>query len=76
MSDDLNDLDIASDRLDGEQAIADFIGRPLQRTRYMIRYGFLPVMREGRRITASKRALRAHYARGTGLQQASAQTAA
>ena len=61
----LDSLDIASDRLDGAQAIADFRGEELHRTRYLIRKNLIPYAREGERIVASKRALREHWLRAT-----------
>jgi hypothetical protein len=56
-----DNLNIASDRLNGAEAIAAFRGEPVHRTRYLIRKGLLPVAREGERIVASKRVLREHY---------------
>jgi hypothetical protein len=61
----LDTLDIASDRLDGAQATADFRGEPLHRTRYLIRKGLIHVSREGERIVASKRALRQQWRKAT-----------
>jgi hypothetical protein len=57
----LDSLDIASDRLDGADAIAAFRGEPVHRTRYLIRKGLIPVAHEGVRIVGSKRRLREHY---------------
>jgi hypothetical protein len=62
---DTDNLDIASDRLDGAEEIAAFRGEPVHRTRYLIRRGLLPVAREGERIIGSKRVLREHYAKAT-----------
>jgi hypothetical protein len=63
----LDNLQISADRLDGGQEIADFLGVPLERARYLIRCGLIPFAREGRNIIASRRALREHYARMTGV---------
>ena len=62
---DIETLDIASDRLNGAEAIAAFRGEPLHRTRYLIRIGAIPVAREGERIVASKRALLEHWRKTT-----------
>jgi hypothetical protein len=72
----IDTLDIAEDRLDGAQAIADFRGEELHRTRYLIRIGAIPVAREGERIVGSKRVLRERYlaaVSGTPLEPASQQ---
>jgi hypothetical protein len=63
----LDNLQISADRLDGGQEIADFLNVPLERARYLIRNKLIPYGREGRNIIASRRALRAHYAKATGL---------
>jgi hypothetical protein len=62
---DTDNLDIASDRLDGAEAIAAFRGEPIHRTRYLIRKGLIPVAHEGERIVGSKRRLREHYIAAT-----------
>ena len=49
----LDSLDIASDRLDGAEAIAAFRGEPVHRTRYLIRKGLIPVAHEGERIVGA-----------------------
>jgi hypothetical protein len=49
--------DLADDRLVGVEAISEFRGEPLPRTRYLVRIGAIPVYREGRIICASKRVL-------------------
>jgi hypothetical protein len=67
---DTDNLDIASDRLDGAEAIAAFRGENVHRTRYLIRKGLLPVAREGERIVGSKRRLREHYIANTSGQSA------
>ena len=55
------DTDLASDRLEGVAAIARFRGEDKRRTEYLIASGVLPHGREGRRIVASKRILRADH---------------
>jgi hypothetical protein len=57
--------DLADDRLVGVAAIAQFRNESRRRTQYLIDIGELPHGREGRVIVASKRALRAHWARLT-----------
>jgi hypothetical protein len=69
---DTDNLDIASDRLDGAEAIAAFRGEPIHRTRYLIRKGLLPVAREGERLVGSKRVLREHYLAGQSAKGAAA----
>jgi hypothetical protein len=56
---------ISADKLRTAQEIAEFIGEPLDRTRYLIRNRLIPFGREGRRIIASRAALRAHYSKAT-----------
>jgi hypothetical protein len=58
-------LDIATNRLEGINAIAQFRGEPPHRTRYLIRIGVIPVMREGQRFVASKSVLRDLFEKGT-----------
>ena len=56
---------LAADRLDGAEAIANFRGEPVHRTRYLLRSGLIPHGREGDRIVASKRVLWADWKRRT-----------
>ena len=56
---------LAADRLDGAEAIAEFRGEPIHRTRYLLRSGLIPHGREGDRIVASKRVLWADWKRRT-----------
>jgi hypothetical protein len=63
--DNIETLNIADDRLNGAQEIADFRGEPIHRTRYLIRKGLIPVAHEGERIVGSKRCLREHYIAAT-----------
>jgi hypothetical protein len=52
---------VSDDVLWGAQAIADFIGKSLTETQYLIRTGVLPVGRLGpKTLFASKRQLRRH----------------
>jgi len=59
------DGNLAADRLDGAEAIAEFRGEPIHRTRYLLRSGLIPHGREGDRIVASKRVLWADWKRRT-----------
>jgi hypothetical protein len=60
---------IAKDRLNGAQAIADFLGLPLFRVQTLIRKKLIPVAKDGHRsLYASRRALVEHYAKATGLE--------
>jgi hypothetical protein len=54
-------LNLKRDILRGAQAIADFRGEALDRTRYLIRKKLIPTYREGGIICASKRVLVAHH---------------
>jgi hypothetical protein len=63
----LADLQISADKLNTAQEIAEFLGEDLGRVRYLIRASLIPIGREGRRIIASRRALREHYAKATGV---------
>jgi hypothetical protein len=56
-----DNLSIADDRLVGAKAIAEFRGEKIERTRYLLRLGLIPVYREGAAIIASKRVLREHH---------------
>jgi hypothetical protein len=56
-------LILKRDILRGAQAIADFRGEALDRTRYLIRKKLIPTYREGGIICASKRALIEHHVR-------------
>ena len=54
--------ELNNDVLWGTQAIADFIGRSLTETQYLIRQKELPVGRFGRKtLFASKRQLQKHF---------------
>jgi hypothetical protein len=53
------------DKLRTAQEIAEFLGEPVDRVRYVIRNGLIPYGREGRRIIASRSALLEHYVRAT-----------
>ena len=64
-----DDLNIASDRLNGAEAIAAFRGEPVFRTRYLIRKGLLPVAREGQRIVGRRCPIAAGITLGSGLRQ-------
>jgi hypothetical protein len=52
---------LGSDRLDGAEAIAQFIGVPLRRAFYLCDRKLIPCGKEGGRVIASKTALREHY---------------
>jgi hypothetical protein len=57
---------VATDRLEGAHAIAEFLGVPVRRARHLIHLGKLPVGKEGRgRIVASKRRLNEYWAQLT-----------
>ena len=60
---------IADDRLEGAEAIAQFRGEPVRRTRYLLGRGVIPHGREGDRFVASKRVLREHWEQLTRCQQ-------
>ena len=66
----LDNLQISADKLRTAKEIAEFLGEPLERVRYLIRNDLIPYAREGRRIYASRRALREHYARATHVARA------
>jgi hypothetical protein len=55
------ELNIGDERLVGADAIAAFRGEPVERIRYLIRRGLIPIYREGSRIVASRRVLREHH---------------
>lgn len=57
---------LADDIIRGVPAIAAFTGEPLRRCRYMLYQHQLPAGQFGRTWIASKRVLRAHYAKLTG----------
>ena len=59
------DLDFSSDRLVGTEAIAEFRGETVERTRYLIRRNLIPTYREGTRIIASRRVLLEHHIRAS-----------
>lgn len=66
MSDtDTDDIIPAKDRIEGARAIAAFLGVTERQVRWRIDRGIIPHAREGERIVASKRALRAHWLRMT-----------
>jgi hypothetical protein len=65
MAETYNDLDFCSDRLVGSNAIAEFRGEPVERTRYLIRRNLIPTYREGTRIIASRRVLLEHHIRAS-----------
>jgi hypothetical protein len=60
-------LDIASDRLEGAEAIRDFIkpGMAMRTARRLLEDGIWPCWREGRLYVASKAALREHWRQKT-----------
>jgi hypothetical protein len=62
------DLNIAEDRLDGQEAIRAFVGHDnIHRTRYLLRRNMIPgVWREGERYVGSKRAIREGYLAAAG----------
>ncbi|HEY1246635.1 MAG TPA: hypothetical protein VGF29_17560 [Hyphomicrobiaceae bacterium] len=67
MSDsDADDIIPADDRIEGASAIAAFYGLTKRQARWRIDCGLIPHAREGKRIVASKRALRAHWLSATG----------
>ena len=59
----LDSLNIAEDRLDGQEAIREFCGhKDIHRTRYLLRHNLIPgAWREGERWVGSKRAIREGY---------------
>jgi hypothetical protein len=57
---------LADDRLVGAEAIAEFRGEQVRRTRYLLERGDIPHGREGNLFVASKRVLREHWARTVG----------
>jgi|RhiMethySRZTD1v2_1073278.scaffolds.fasta_scaffold11523_2 hypothetical protein len=59
------DLDFSNDRLVGTEAIAEFRGESVERTRYLIRRNVIPTYREGTRIIASRRVLIEHHIRAS-----------
>ena len=48
-------------KLVGAAAIAEFLGEPILRARYLLRIGALPHYREGKIFCASKQVLREHH---------------
>jgi hypothetical protein len=58
--------DLAADRLVGAEAIAEYRGEPVRRTRHLLDLNLIPHGKEGRLIVASKRKLREHWAQTTG----------
>ena len=62
------DESIANDALRGTRAIAAFRGEKEQRTSYLLEKGIIPAGKEGAVWVASKRALRQHHARLTGVE--------
>ena len=69
-----DDLIISQDKLRGCEEIAEFLGENLQRVKYMVRHGLLPVGKEGTsknaRVIASRRVLRRHYLAAVGGEAA------
>jgi hypothetical protein len=60
--DNIDTLNIADDRLNGAQEIADFRGEPIHRMRYLLRHNLIAgVWREGERYIGSKRAIRENF---------------
>ncbi len=57
---------LRDDRLDGAVAIAEFTGIALKRVFYLAEKRLIPVAKEGGRLIASKKTLRAHYEKLTG----------
>jgi hypothetical protein len=60
-----SDDSLADDLLRGIKPIAAFIGEPERRTFYLCEKGYIPVGKVGASWVASKKVLRAHYARIT-----------
>jgi hypothetical protein len=61
MSNDVVEQQVADDVLWGTQAIADYLGKSLTETQYLIRIKALPIGRLGpKTLFASKRQLRRH----------------
>jgi hypothetical protein len=64
--DEADDSIPADDRIEGAKAIGDFYGITERQARWRIDRHLIPHAREGERVVASKRALRAHWRRVTG----------
>jgi hypothetical protein len=58
-------VDLGSDTLRGVSAIAEFLGVSRRRAQYLVDRRYIPTGNEGSTIIASRRGLRAHYARST-----------
>ena len=56
------------DLLWGAQAIADFLGTTERSVWYQADRGLLPIKKQGRLLTASKAALRAHFSAPTAAE--------
>jgi len=56
---------LSSDLLRGVAEIAEFIGENRRRTNYLLERSYIPCGKQGASWVASKRVLRAHYARLT-----------
>src|SRR5262245_5697255 len=65
-SEGVDDITPAQDRIEGARAIAAFMGLTERQVRWRIYRRLLPHAREGERIVASRRALRAHWLKTTG----------
>ena len=65
-----DEISPADDVLRGVSAIAAFLGENERRTFYLCERGLIPCGKLGTGWVASKRALRAHYARLTGAEAA------
>jgi hypothetical protein len=56
-----NDFIPATDRIEGAAAIGAFLGLTERQVRWRIEKGLIPVAKDGERIYASRRRLRAKY---------------
>jgi hypothetical protein len=63
--DDVDDLDVVKDRLNGVEEIATFLKLEERRTGYLISRRIIPAGREGGRVVGSKAVLRGYYRRMT-----------
>lgn len=63
-----NDIGSGADRLVGAEAIANFTGEPLRRTRWLLEKKLIPAGQVGRIWYGSKAVLRQHYASVTSGQ--------
>ncbi len=63
MSDEISNITLAADKIEGIAAIAEFGGWSPRRASYLAEKGLIPVFKVGRIWCATKSGLKAHFAK-------------